>query len=102
MSIKKLSLFLRRHPPLTWSLRRRLLKRRPATVIPSCGLFLTAAGRRGGKGRSLAALQLLAGGLIKEGDSIAGVTIEGREGELRGKIVIAADGVLSFMAEKAG
>ncbi len=33
---------------------------------------------------------------------ISGVTVKGREGELRGNIVVAADGVLSFMAEKAG
>ena len=40
--------------------------------------------------------------LIKEEGRVAGVTVKGREGELRGNIVIAADGVLSFMAEKAG
>jgi len=40
--------------------------------------------------------------VIKEDGRIAGVTVKGREGELRGKMVIAADGVLSFMAKKAG
>ena len=40
--------------------------------------------------------------IIKENGRVAGVTVKGREGELRGKIVIAADGVLSFMAKKAG
>jgi electron transfer flavoprotein-quinone oxidoreductase len=40
--------------------------------------------------------------LIKKDGQIAGVTIKGRKGELRSNIVIAADGVLSFMAEKAG
>jgi electron transfer flavoprotein-quinone oxidoreductase len=40
--------------------------------------------------------------LIRENGRISGVTVKGRAGELRGNIVIAADGVLSFMAEKAG
>jgi electron transfer flavoprotein-quinone oxidoreductase len=40
--------------------------------------------------------------LIKKDGQIAGVTIKGREGEIRGNIVIAADGVLSFLAKKAG
>jgi electron transfer flavoprotein-quinone oxidoreductase len=40
--------------------------------------------------------------VIRENGRIAGVTVKGREGELRSKIVIAADGVLSFMAKKAG
>jgi electron transfer flavoprotein-quinone oxidoreductase len=40
--------------------------------------------------------------VIRENGRIAGVTVKGREGELRGKIVIAADGVLSFIARKAG
>jgi electron transfer flavoprotein-quinone oxidoreductase len=40
--------------------------------------------------------------VIREDGRIAGVTVKGREGELRGKIVIAADGVLSFIAKKAG
>jgi electron transfer flavoprotein-quinone oxidoreductase len=40
--------------------------------------------------------------IIRENGHIAGVTVKGREGELRGKIVIAADGVFSFMAKKAG
>jgi electron transfer flavoprotein-quinone oxidoreductase len=40
--------------------------------------------------------------LIVEGGQVAGVTVKGREGELRANIVIAADGVLSFLAKKAG
>jgi electron transfer flavoprotein-quinone oxidoreductase len=40
--------------------------------------------------------------LIKKDGKIAGVTVKGREGEIRGNIVIAADGVLSFLAKKAG
>jgi electron transfer flavoprotein-quinone oxidoreductase len=40
--------------------------------------------------------------IIKEDNQVVGITVKGREGELRGNIVIAADGALSFMAEKAG
>ncbi len=40
--------------------------------------------------------------LIRKDGRIAGVTIKGREGKLRSNIVIAADGVLSFIAKKAG
>lgn len=40
--------------------------------------------------------------LIKENGRVAGVRVKGREGELRSNIVIAADGVLAFMARKAG
>jgi electron transfer flavoprotein-quinone oxidoreductase len=40
--------------------------------------------------------------IIKDNGRISGVTVKGREGELRGKIVIAADGVLSFLARQAG
>jgi electron transfer flavoprotein-quinone oxidoreductase len=40
--------------------------------------------------------------IIRDNGRIVGVTVKGREGELRGKIVIAADGVLSFLAKKAG
>jgi electron transfer flavoprotein-quinone oxidoreductase len=40
--------------------------------------------------------------LIKKDGRIIGVTVKGREGELRANITIAADGVLSFMAKKAG
>jgi electron transfer flavoprotein-quinone oxidoreductase len=40
--------------------------------------------------------------LIERNGRVAGVTVKGREGELRGNIVIAADGVLSFMAKRAG
>jgi electron transfer flavoprotein-quinone oxidoreductase len=40
--------------------------------------------------------------LLRKDGRVAGVTVKGREGKLRGNIVIAADGVLSFMAEKAG
>ena len=43
-----------------------------------------------------------AGDIIRENGRVAGVTVKGREGELRGKVVIAADGVLSFLAKKAG
>jgi electron transfer flavoprotein-quinone oxidoreductase len=39
---------------------------------------------------------------VRKNGQITGVTIRGRQGELRGNIVIAADGVLSFMPEKAG
>ncbi len=40
--------------------------------------------------------------LIKKDGHITGVTVKGREGELRGNITIAADGVLSFMAKRSG
>jgi electron transfer flavoprotein-quinone oxidoreductase len=40
--------------------------------------------------------------LIQKDGHVTGVTIKGREGELRGNIVIAADGALSFLAKKAG
>lgn len=40
--------------------------------------------------------------VVRKNGQITGVTVKGRKGELRGSIVIAADGVLSFMAEKAG
>jgi electron transfer flavoprotein-quinone oxidoreductase len=40
--------------------------------------------------------------LIMQGGQVGGVSVKGRQGEIRSKIVIAADGVLSFMAEKAG
>ena len=43
-----------------------------------------------------------AGDLIRKDGRIAGVTVKGRDGELRANIVIAADGVLSFLAKKAG
>ncbi len=39
---------------------------------------------------------------IKENGRIAGVTVKGREGELKANIIIAADGALSLLAEKAG
>ena len=39
--------------------------------------------------------------IVKDGQ-VVGVTVRGREGELRSNIVIAADGVLSFLAKKAG
>ena len=39
--------------------------------------------------------------VVKDGQ-VVGVTVKGREGELRANIVIAADGVLSFLAKKAG
>ncbi len=40
--------------------------------------------------------------VLLEDGQVTGVTVKGREGNLRGNIVIAADGVLSFMAQKAG
>ena len=40
--------------------------------------------------------------LITKDSQIAGVTVKGRAGELKSNIVIAADGVLSFLAKKAG
>ncbi len=40
--------------------------------------------------------------LVKKDGRIAGVTVKGRVGEIHSSIVIAADGVLSFTAEKAG
>ena len=40
--------------------------------------------------------------VLRKNGQVVGVTVKDREGELRGNIVIAADGVLSFMAEKAG
>jgi electron transfer flavoprotein-quinone oxidoreductase len=39
--------------------------------------------------------------VLKDG-KIAGVTIQGRSGQLNAPVVIAADGVLSFIAQKAG
>ena len=40
--------------------------------------------------------------VVRKNGNVSGVIVKGRDGELRGSIVIAADGVLSFMAEKAG
>jgi electron transfer flavoprotein-quinone oxidoreductase len=40
--------------------------------------------------------------LIRKDGRISGVTVKGRDGELNARVVIAADGVLSFLAEKAG
>jgi electron transfer flavoprotein-quinone oxidoreductase len=40
--------------------------------------------------------------LLRKEGKIAGVTVKGREGNLKSSLVIAADGVLSFTAEKAG
>jgi electron transfer flavoprotein-quinone oxidoreductase len=40
--------------------------------------------------------------LIMKDGSVSGVTILGREGEISAPIVVAADGVLSFTAKKAG
>jgi electron transfer flavoprotein-quinone oxidoreductase len=39
--------------------------------------------------------------IIQDG-RVVGVTVKGREGALRANIIIAADGVLSFLAKKAG
>jgi len=38
--------------------------------------------------------------ILKDGRA-TGITVKGREGDLRGNVIIAADGVLSFMAKKA-
>jgi electron transfer flavoprotein-quinone oxidoreductase len=40
--------------------------------------------------------------LILQDDKVTGVTLKGREGELRANLVIAADGVLSFLSRQAG
>jgi electron transfer flavoprotein-quinone oxidoreductase len=40
--------------------------------------------------------------LIRKDGQVVGVTVKGRDGELRSNIVIAADGVLSFLAQQAG
>jgi electron transfer flavoprotein-quinone oxidoreductase len=40
--------------------------------------------------------------LVRKDGLITGVTVKGREGELKSNVVIAADGALSFMAKKAG
>ncbi len=40
--------------------------------------------------------------LIRKDGQVVGVTVKGRGGELRSNIVIAADGVLSFLARRAG
>ena len=40
--------------------------------------------------------------LVMQDGQVGGVTVKGRDGALRGRVVIAADGVLSFMAKQAG
>ncbi len=40
--------------------------------------------------------------VVMRNDRVAGVTILGRKGELTAPVVVAADGVLSFIAHKAG
>ena len=40
--------------------------------------------------------------VVMKNDQVAGVSIVGRKGELRAPVVVAADGVLSFTALKAG
>ena len=40
--------------------------------------------------------------VVFEGERVAGVTIQGRDGKLSAPVVVAADGVLSFTAQKAG
>ena len=40
--------------------------------------------------------------LIQKDGQVVGVSVKGRDGELRSNIIIAADGVLSFLAKKAG
>jgi electron transfer flavoprotein-quinone oxidoreductase len=54
------------------------------------------------KSGALLVCDCTAGDLIKKDGQVAGITVKGREGELRGNIVIAADGALSFIAKKAG
>jgi electron transfer flavoprotein-quinone oxidoreductase len=54
------------------------------------------------KAGALLLVDCAAENIIKEDGRVAGITVKGREGELRSKVVIAADGALSFMAEKAG
>lgn len=40
--------------------------------------------------------------LIQKDGQVVGVTVKGRDGELRSNMVIAADGVMSFLAKKVG
>ncbi|HEY6874622.1 MAG TPA: FAD-dependent oxidoreductase [Geobacteraceae bacterium] len=40
--------------------------------------------------------------VILKNDRVAGVTILGRQGEIKAPVIVAADGVLSFTAKKAG
>jgi electron transfer flavoprotein-quinone oxidoreductase len=40
--------------------------------------------------------------VVMEGDRVVGVSVVGREGTLKAPVIIAADGVLSFVALKAG
>ncbi len=40
--------------------------------------------------------------VVKEGERVVGVSVVGRDGSLRAPVVVAADGVLSFVALKAG
>lgn len=40
--------------------------------------------------------------VVLEGDRVVGVSVVGREGTLKAPVIIAADGVLSFVALKAG
>jgi len=54
------------------------------------------------KAGALLLCECTAGDLVRKDGRIAGVTVKGREGELRANIVIAADGVLSFLSQKAG
>lgn len=44
----------------------------------------------------------VATGLIREGGRVAGVTTDRPDGELRARVVIACDGVNSFLAKEAG
>lgn len=59
------------------------------------------AGQAVGEGASLFC-NCTADGLIWQDGQVSGVSVKGRGGELMSPIVIAADGVLSFMAAKAG
>ena len=42
------------------------------------------------------------GDLLQQNGEVSGVTILGRKGALKAPVVVAADGVLSFLAQKAG
>jgi len=54
------------------------------------------------KAGALLLCECTADDVIRKDGRINGVTVKGREGEIRGNIIIAADGALSFTAQKAG
>jgi electron transfer flavoprotein-quinone oxidoreductase len=66
---------------------------------PAFDKWLAAAAVKAG---ALLLCDCTAEGLVRKDGRIAGLTVKGREGELRANIVIAADGVLSFLSQKAG